>query len=167
MKKFKEFLCFMAALFLLLVLYVVFLVARLDNGMFTGGWHYFMLFLQDERFGEAVGNTYGIVLWPAFLAVAIFTVLRYLVRKKIKISALVYYLVSAVAGSIAAFANAVFVSWQFYRNICMFPVPTYELVWRSISADDILLCLQAGVLAAFVFWLGALLFSWLKKTFGK
>ncbi len=74
---------------------------------------------------------------------------------------------SASAGSIAAFANVVFVNWKFYRNICMFPVPTSELVWRSIRADDILLCLLAGVLAAFVLWVGAFLFSWLKKIFRK
>ena len=167
MKKFKEFLYFIVPIFLLFVLHAALLMARLNNGMFMGGWHYLVLFLRDALFWKTVWDTYSIVFWPALLAAAVLALLRYLVRKKIRISALAYYLVSASAGSIAAFANVVFVNWKFYRNICMFPVPTSELVWRSIRADDILLCLLAGVLAAFVLWVGAFLFSWLKKIFRK
>ena len=166
MKKFKEFLCFIVPLFLLFILYGTLLDAQINCSTLAGEGQYFTPFWQKESFWAAAGND-GRIAWPALLAAAVLALLRYLVRKKIRISALAYYLVSASAGSIAAFANVVFVSWKFYRNICMFPVPTSELVWRSIRADDILLCLLAGVLAAFVLWVGAFLFSWLKKIFRK
>ncbi len=166
MKKFKEFLCFIVPLFLLFILYGTLLDAQINCSTLAGEGQYFTPFWQKESFWAAAGND-GRIAWPALFAAAVLALLRYLVRKKIRISALAYYLVSASAGSIAAFANVVFVNWKFYRNICMFPVPTSELVWRSIRADDILLCLLAGVLAAFVLWVGAFLFSWLKKIFRK
>ncbi len=167
MKKFKEFLCFIVPIFLLFVLHAALLMARLNNGMFMGGWHYLVLFLRDALFWKTVWDTYSIVFWPALLAAAVLALLRYLVRKKIRISALAYYLVSTAAGSVAALGNMLLFTWHFlkYRSCTLYA--TWPMVWQSIRADDILLCLLAGVLAAFVIWVGSLLLSWIRKLFTK
>ena len=140
--------------------------AQINCSTLAGEGQYFTPFWQKESFWAAAGND-GRIAWPALLAAAVLALLRYLVRKKIRISALAYYLVSTAAGSVAALGNMLLFTWHFlkYRSCTLYA--TWPMVWQSIRADDILLCLQAGVLAAFVFWVGSLLLSWIRKLFIK
>ena len=139
MKKFKEFLYFIVPIFLLFVLHAALLMARLNNGMFMGGWHYLVLFLRDALFWKTVWDTYSIVFWPALLAAAVLALLRYLVRKKIRISALAYYLVSTAAGSVAALGSIGVVhymqlgQWYGSRYVLMtFCFACWPAFWRPL-----------------------------------
>lgn len=112
-------------------------------------------------------DTYNITFWPALLAAAVFAVLQYFVRKKIKISAPVYYLVNIIAGSAAALVNMAFTERTVYCKLHHFPDYAPKNVWQPIRVYDILFCLLAGILAAFVIWLGALVWPHVKKLLAK
>ena len=166
MKKFKEALCFIVPILLLFVLYGTFWAARLNLTTFAEEWRCFS-FLQEQYFAKAVWDTYNITFWPALFAAAVFAVLQYFIKKKIKISAPVYYLGNGIAGSVAALVNMIFTERMIYCKLHHFPDYAPKNVWQPIRVDDILFCLLAGILAVSVLWLIAFVCLYVKKLLAR
>lgn len=166
MKRIKELLLFITALLapLALVLVISAFTAYVLPGrpLFVGIENYLRMFSNDRIFGKALLNT---VLAPticSFLIVAVFAMIVFIVRKKIKVPRKVFYIGGVFAGAIAALLCTVCVNVAFLR------APELSYAVQSIvshngdytadrvnvlSISNVTLSLYIGILTTFIFWI--------------
>ena len=133
-----------------------------DRPQFVGVVNYIRMFSNDKLFGKTLFNT---VFGPAifsFLIVAVFAVIVYLVRKKIKVSRKVFYIGGVFVGAITTLAYVACINAAFLRapgklnavQTIVSHIGNYSPnVFNVISISTVSLSLYIGILTAFVFWI--------------
>lgn len=176
MKRMKELLLFMVTLFAPLVLSLV--VSAFSADIFSDRLHfvgvanYIRLFLNDKTFAKALFNTVFAPALFSFLIVAVFAMIVFIVRKKIKVPRWVFYIGSVFAGAITALLYIVCVNMAFLRaseqshaaqTIVSHIVDYSPSIFDVISISNVLLSLYIGIFIAFVFWVLELIIDIVKN----
>ena len=102
---------------------------------------YIGLLLHDAEVVRMLFNGIAIPAVVGFLAALIFALTLFFVRKKGKISRLLFYIGSGIVGGIAFFAYI-----ECYSIIC------FKSAHLTFVIENLSLSLPAGVVIAFVFW---------------
>ena len=164
MKKTKELLLFLVALFApVAIFFIVLAFSSVLNSRFVGIENYIRLFLHDKVFGKALLNTFLGPFIFSFLAVSFFAVIIVITRKKIKMPRNAFYITSACIGTITALLYVV------YSKMAFLGVPRYLLGYSRtiLTISDVLLFLFVGVFTAFIFWVMELIVDTAKSIRNK
>lgn len=180
MKRIKECLLFTVlllaplALFLVISAFTAYVLP--DRPPFVGLENYIRMFSNDKIFGKALFHT---VLAPAICSVsvvAVFAMIVFIVRKKIKVPRWVFYIGSIFVGAIAALLCIVCVNAAFLRAPGLSDaLQTIEshiggyspTVFDALSISNVLLSLYIGILTAFIFWIMELIAAIVKNLLRK
>ncbi len=160
MKKTKELLLFLAALLApIAIFFIVLALSSVLSPRFVGVENYVRLFFRDQTFAKALLNTFLGPFIFSFLTVALFAVIVFIARKKIKAPRKVFYIGSIFVGAITALVYVV------YSNMAFLLVPAQQYASHTLvshivnysptvfAVSDVLLCLYIGVFTAFIFWI--------------
>ena len=153
MKRVKELLWFVIPLVLLGVLPILYVILWMDTGFVSGG-QYLRLLLEDEIFYRALLETYLKPLAFSILFVGVFA----FVQHKITIKPTIYRLSSMAVGCVVAFGGTLL-----FRTITHSLLSTPYFQSHTPAVTDVILCLQIGILAAFVVWLAEWIAESIKK----
>ncbi len=157
MKKTKELLLFLAAL--IIPIPIFFVILFFSSPGFVGVENYMRLFFRDQTFGKALFNTVFVPFIFSFLCVALFAVIVFSARRKIKAPRKVFYIGSVFIGAITALLYVV------YSKMVFLLVPAQQYASQTLvlhitdysptifAVSDVLLCLYIGVFTAFIFWI--------------
>ena len=180
MKKIKELLIFLALLVAPII--INFVIISLANNVdlvgtrFAGIVNYIRMFSNDKIFWRALLNTF---LNPAILGLlvaAIFAVIVFLVRKKLKSPRRVFYFGSFIIGVVTtlfynAYLSLVF-SYMFSDRFTSKSVISQILEYKpsileAINLPNIIYSIYIGISIIFIFWIFELVGNILKKHYKK
>lgn len=174
MKRIKELLLFLAALIIpIAIFFIVLIFSSVLSPRFVGVENYVRLFFRDQTFGKALFNTIFAPFIFSFLTVALFAVIVFITRKKIKAPRKVFYIGSVFVGAITALLYVV------YSNMVFLMVPAQQYASHTLvlhivdysptvfAVSDVLLCLYTGVFTAFIFWVMELIIDTAKSIRNK
>lgn len=168
MKKFKEALCFIIPLVVATTLSFIFFTLQQQGGYpVFSDMHYFELFLHDDLFWVALYNTYGKPFLFALGAILVLAVIRHFVKSKVWNRFWVCQLVNTGLGSVVSFAlllmglgGAFDLPAGLSGAVGSTDTVTVTLM-RSITVFEVMIALQTGMFAAFVFWILQSLWRWI------
>lgn len=159
MKKTKELLLFLTALIMPIpIFFVILFFSPVSSSRFVGVENYIRLFFRDQTFGKALFNTVFMPLIFSFLSVALFAVIVFITRKKIKAPRKVFYIGSVFVGAITSLLCTVYVNiavpaQQYATHTLVLHIVDYSpTVFDVLSISNVLLCLYIGVFTSFIFW---------------
>lgn len=144
MKKLKEFFIFITLIIIPALIFYIFLSLInmfSETVVFIGINNYIRLFLNDSTFLKALFNTFAVQLAISFILAVVFAVILFLMRKKIKATRLIFFIGTVSIGIMVSLILNEF------RNV--------------------LICIYAGILTAFVFWVIELVVNLFKKILKK
>ncbi len=180
MKKVKELLIFLALLVAPII--INFVIISLANNVdlvgtrFASIVNYIRMFSNDKIFGKALLNTF---LNPAILGIlvaAIFAVIVFLVRKKLKSPRRVFYFGSFIIGVVTTLFYCAYLSLvlsymfsdSFTSKSVIFQFLEYKpSILEAINLPNIIYSIYIGISIIFIFWIFELVGNILKKHYKK
>jgi hypothetical protein len=160
MRKIKEMLLLLV---LLVVSYILFLMVSFPSPFVVGLDNYIRMFLNDKIFRKALFNTVFAPALFSFLIVAVFAIIVFIVRKKIKVPRWVFYIGSVFVGAITALLCKAYSFISLRELLSSYIVVYSPTVFDVISISNVLLSLYIGIFIAFVFWVLELIVNIIKK----
>ncbi len=161
MKKIKELLLFVVPLIVLPVISLMVLGFTADvisdRPSFVGLDNYIRMFLNDKTFGKALFNTAFAPALFSFLIVAVFAMIVFIVRKKIKVPRIVFYIGSIFVGAITALLYIVCRNMAFNQSYAVQTIVSHigdysPSIFDVLSISNVLFSFYIGIFTAFVFW---------------
>lgn len=179
MKKVKEALFFVFPILLLAICgFISHILVSFDRySMFYGRqpsfmdiMHYMKLFAKDDLFATALINTLFKPFVISIAFVLLYALIVFIMRKKIKVPRLAFYIIGAAIGSIVSLAQMVYI--QIVHCGPSIVSLTMPLIFYSrppsflevLNTTTILFALLIGVFLAFLLWFLELLYRRVKKN---
>ncbi len=176
MRRTKELLLFAVPLIVLPVISLMVLGFTADvisdRPSFVGLDNYIRMFLNDKIFGKALFNTVFVPALFSLLTVAVFAMVVFIVREKIKVPRTVFYIGSILVGAIAALLYIVCINMAFLgapnqsysvQTIVSHIVDYAPSVFDVLSITNVIFSLYIGIFTAFVFWVTEQIVAFVKR----
>ena len=161
MRRIKELLLFAVPLIVLPVISLMVLGFTADvisnRPSFVGINNYIRMFLNDKIFGKALFNTVFPPALFSLLIVAVFAMIVFIVRKKIKVPRIVFYVGSIFVGAITALVyivcrNMAFNQTHAVQTIVSHIVGYSPSIFDVLSISNVLFSFYIGIFTAFIIW---------------
>ncbi len=164
MKSFKQLLCFIIPSVVCWILYFLPSVLSYDiinKPSFMGIENYLRIFLNDSLFIKTLFNTISPYILITVIMVILALALKYLLKKKYKYFNFIFYSSVLILNTACYHFYQLFLVWS-YNSLNYNPISSFRYFY-TFDFNSLLLSLQWGIFACFLFWLGNLIIEKIKN----